>query len=573
VTVRQLNRLRKLTASALVGVEIGSFAVRAAEVTVAGPRPSLRRFAQVDLPAGAVVDGEVMDVAAVSAALRRLWAEGRFSGRRVVVGVSGQRVIVRQADLPAMSEQDLHSALKFEAQDLIPIPTEQALLDFTVVNHLLPGDEGLPPQMRILLAAAHRDMVAGHLAALKGARLEPVAVDVAALAMLRAVPVATEDPLAGGSVDAVVSIGADLTTVAIRERGVARFVRILNVGGGSTHADSLPEPALVPGPNVANGSSGPAAVAVAERAPAMAPERLVRLVEEVQSSLDFYLAQADGDRIDLVLVTGGATQIDGVMAALTSRLSSPVRLVDPSLSLIIGRPGLTEDEFARAAPTLVTPVGLALWGAGTQRQISLLPAEVGRAKRTRRTQIAAACAAAAVVCAFGAVWASRSSQVARYRNQTAAAQTQVAAQQAQISALSGSLAIRATLTQRQQLYAGSLGQDADWIRLMQQVYAVQPEVVTLVSVGLAGSAAPAAAAGAPSSIGTLTISATTTAGLPAVANWIRAIQTNPALTGLSLTALSPGVGPLTGHVAFSATAKITDAALSQRFQDAAKAKP
>src|SRR2546423_2671084 len=117
-----------------IGLDIGSSAVRAAEVSLDGNRPTVHRFGQVALPAGAVVDGEVADVGQVADAIKRLWALAGFKSRSVVVGLSSQRVIVRQADLPQMSRDDLASALAFEAQELIPIPIEDALLDAAILQ-------------------------------------------------------------------------------------------------------------------------------------------------------------------------------------------------------------------------------------------------------------------------------------------------------------------------------------------------------------------------------------------------------------------------------------------------------
>src|ERR1700726_4908403 len=88
----------------LIGLDIGSSAVRAAELVSGHGRMRLQRFGQVALPAGAVVDGEVAEPDTVGRALKRLWAETGFSSNRVVLGVSGQRVIVREADVPLMPE-------------------------------------------------------------------------------------------------------------------------------------------------------------------------------------------------------------------------------------------------------------------------------------------------------------------------------------------------------------------------------------------------------------------------------------------------------------------------------------
>ena len=114
-----------------IGLDIGTNAVRAAEVSFGRGGPVLRRFGQVALPYGTVVAGEVVDVPAVSAALRRLWKEVGYSSRKVVVGVANSRVVARVSELPDMPDADIRSSLQYQVQDLIPIPLEEAVRKLT----------------------------------------------------------------------------------------------------------------------------------------------------------------------------------------------------------------------------------------------------------------------------------------------------------------------------------------------------------------------------------------------------------------------------------------------------------
>jgi type IV pilus assembly protein PilM len=114
----------------VVGLDIGTSGVRAAELTLGKSATTLDRFGQVALPPGAVRDGEVVDTDAVAAALKQLWTQAKFSGRKVVVGVANQKVVVRQVDLPWLPVDELRKSLAFQVQDYIPMPVEQAILDF-----------------------------------------------------------------------------------------------------------------------------------------------------------------------------------------------------------------------------------------------------------------------------------------------------------------------------------------------------------------------------------------------------------------------------------------------------------
>ena len=122
----------------LIGLDIGTNAVRVAEVE-AGTPPRITSFGQVALPLDAMREGEVVDGAAVTAAIQRLFKELSLRKGDVRVGIASPRVLVRTVDLPAMSEDDLAGALRFQAQELIPIPLDDAVLDFQQLESLPPG--------------------------------------------------------------------------------------------------------------------------------------------------------------------------------------------------------------------------------------------------------------------------------------------------------------------------------------------------------------------------------------------------------------------------------------------------
>src|ERR671925_2105427 len=116
-----------------IGLDIGSTAVRAAELTEGTP-PSVVRAAQVPLPPGAVENGEVRNVEAVAEGLRELWNRGGFKSRKVYMGVGNQRVVVREIALPTMPEKELRQSLGFQVQEFIPMPVDEAVLDYHVIE-------------------------------------------------------------------------------------------------------------------------------------------------------------------------------------------------------------------------------------------------------------------------------------------------------------------------------------------------------------------------------------------------------------------------------------------------------
>ena len=347
-----------------IGLDVGSTAVRAAELTEGSP-PSVVRAAQVPIPAGAVENSEVRDVGAVSEALRELWTRGGFKSRKAWMGVGNQRVVVREIALPAMPEKELRQSLGFQVQEFIPMPVDEAVLDYHPIEEL--EIEGRP-MLRLLLVAAQKAMVDTLVAAATGAKVEPIGLDLVPFALVRAVGATgagMELETTGG--EAVVDVGAHVTNIVVHAAGETRFVRILPSGGrditvaiarGLSVDDEVAE-RLKRG-EVVEGSG-----ATPQQALDIAMQRATQFVDEIRSSLEFYTAQTQGARIERLLVSGGGSKLEGFIDILRQRI--PVT-VEPGrvFSRVGSQLSLSEEAQAEAEPVLATAVGLAIpWGGGS----------------------------------------------------------------------------------------------------------------------------------------------------------------------------------------------------------------
>ena len=349
-----------------VGLDIGTSGVRAAELTVGKGSATLHRFGQVALPVGAVRDGEVVDVAAVSEAIKHLWATAKFSTKRVILGVANQKVIVRQVDLPYMPEAELRKTLGMHVADFIPIPVDQAILDFhpleTVTN------ESGVRSLRVLLVAATRDMVMTALEAAKGAGLQPLQVDLTPFAVLRSLAqidhVGTQPGMQGGA-EAIVDVGATVTNIVIHQNGVPRFVRILLMGGDHV-TDAVSERLGVPFEQAVAvkqqlGMSPVRGEIVSEHPAARVIEAsATSFLEEIRGSLDYYLAQPASVPLQRVVLSGGGARLGGLAQRLAAASRLPVHPGAAMASLRIGKTGLTPEQLSYVEPQIAVPVGLAL---------------------------------------------------------------------------------------------------------------------------------------------------------------------------------------------------------------------
>jgi len=155
---------------------------------------------------------------AVAAAIKQLWAHTKFSSKKVIIGVANQKVIVRQVDLPWMPADELKKSLAFQVQDFVPMPVEQAVLDFHPIEELVSDSGGRV--LRGLLVAASRDMVNASLEAVQRAGLSPVMVDLTSFAVVRSL--ADADHLGAAGPDRA---GADGARRPRRRRRPARAAR------------------------------------------------------------------------------------------------------------------------------------------------------------------------------------------------------------------------------------------------------------------------------------------------------------------------------------------------------------
>jgi len=536
-----------------IGLDIGSSAVRAAEVVVDGQRRVVRRFAQVGLPDGAVAEGEVRDKAAVRAAVERLWQHGRFTSKSVVVGLGSQRAMVRQVEMPQMAANELRSALRFKIGEFLPIPVELAVADFAPLS----GSGGGGETCKVLMVAAQREVVVDEVATVEAAGLRVEAVDVSSLALLRAVGSQPSPGAASGGLEAVVGIGSDLLTVAVREGGIPRFVRTVALassygaqGGNDASA----------GPSDKGGSSGTARLSGTALAVGTASQ-VDSVVSEVRSSLEYLLSQSGSAVIDHVLVTGGGVMMAGLVERLSAAVGLPVVLAQASVQVDEAALGLDKEALTEAAYRWLTAIGLALWGTDAYGKPSLLPAEV-MARRARRRLTAGATAAVLMVAAvLGVASVDRVHAASSITSQINGYEQQSTTLQVRINGLGYVVRIPDEVASERALAEEALNGDIDWLGTLARIEHAMPAGVTLETLSLAKTSTNVGPPPTPGSlVGTMGLTAQTTRGANAVAEFIDRMSAVKGLYALWVTSTTN----TQGITQITASADLTTAVLSNR---------
>jgi len=319
-------------AQPLIGLDIEPSGIVAVQVHVNG-KISVERAVGVPLPPDVVRDGEVTDVPTLTASLAELFEQSGLS-KRVRIGVANQRIVVRRFELPPIPDpKELANAVRFQAQDEIPMPLDSVILDFHALGII---DTPNGPRQQIILVAARRDMIERVLEAARAAGLRPEGVDLSAFAMIRALA-----PAAGPVAERVLYLAiGGLTNLAVAEGSTCQFTRVIGGGVDQIVADvaercAVPLPtarqlvaACRPGearpsvdPDGEAETEAPSHQAVAQIALA---EGIHRIAAEVRNSLDFHHGQGVGGGVTRAVLCGPALDIAGFDRALSADLGMPI---------------------------------------------------------------------------------------------------------------------------------------------------------------------------------------------------------------------------------------------------------
>lgn len=499
-------------AQLVVGLDIGTSAVRAAELDVSSSRPVLLTYGQVGLPPGSLVDGEIRDGSAVTEALRRLWSNGHFSSSSVIVGIAGLRAITREIDLPFVPDNEVDSAVRFQSEEVIPFPPDQTILSSQVLTDYT-SPEG-DKMRRVLVAAAHADLVNGVIEAVEKAGLTVAGVDLISSALVRAIGAREESD----QPEAIVSVGAGLTVVVIHQQGRPQFVRTVGSGGNATTAAisaALDVPAYdAEGLKRRIGEEN-TQLQSAERA---AQSSMIDLVGEIKNSIQYFASLPGRAPVSKVVVTGGSSALHGLVPMLAIQTGLPVLTVSPLDRVNTSRLELTEAQADEVRPVLATPIGLALPEPDKGvKKFNLLPPEVVqrvRMKRIRERTLLGCAAVLVLLVAFG-VW--KLLQVHNAQNDVAALQSNIGALNAQVpkydQVVVANQAYTAGLTRRTSVLNAAI----DWPLVLNNLIGITPSGAQVKGFnGQSAASTTPGASGASSSSGSASSSAPTSVAIGTV---------------------------------------------------------
>lgn len=340
----------------MVGVDIGSSSVKAVELQGRGKDLQLLSLGFEALEADSVVDGQIIELNAVSNAISNIFNEHKIKTTQVAAGVNGHSVIVKNIVLPQMSDGELQESFAWHAEEHIPFDISDVNLDYHVMDRS--GDA-----IHVLMAACKRDKVANLKQTIQLAGKQPTIIDVDAFALQNCYEL-NYDPQPG-QVVALLNIGASTTNINILNGVRSVFTRDATFGGNQYTSLLQKELGLTfdQAESVKRGMPLPEGAEVRDVGPIMDTVSDI-LALEIQKTMDFYRATVeDGDSaVQKILVSGGGSKLTGLADFLARRFEVSVEMFDPFRKIKVDARGFDPDYMREIVPEMAIAVGLALRG-------------------------------------------------------------------------------------------------------------------------------------------------------------------------------------------------------------------
>jgi len=344
----------------VVGLDIGSSAVKAVEIKAAGKGYRVVAFGHEPVPVDSIVDGAIIDAGAVADAIRRVFdAKKGFKTKDVCASLSGNAVIVKKITLPVMTPSELDDSIAWEAEQYIPFDIQDVNLDYQIL------DPGTGPDsngsMEVLLVAAKKEKISDYTSVIAQAGRTPVVVDVDAFALQNAYE--ANFGLDPREVVVLMNAGASAVNINILQGDQSVFTRDISMGGNA-YTEAVQKELNLPFESAEQVKKGiPVDGATFEEVRPMLHAVTDNVLLEIQKTFDFFKATVSSEQIDRIVLSGGASRVDGFNDMLLDRFGVPVEDFNPFSAIAWDAKKLSGDPL-EVAPTAAVAVGLALRRVG-----------------------------------------------------------------------------------------------------------------------------------------------------------------------------------------------------------------
>jgi len=345
----------------LVGLDIGSQSIKAAEIKISKSGRTLKKFGLAEISPGLIEEGAINDPQAVADSVRQLFKTLNIKEKKVALSIGGYSIIVKKINLQKVSEEQLLETIHFEAEQYIPFDINEVNLDFQILGE----SEINPDQMSVLLVAAKKELINDYVNLVQMAGLIPGIIDVDAFA-LQNIYESSYSPTSDGMEDtdllatALVDIGASKTSLNILKGSSSLFMRDISFGCNvinqkiASQCDCTVEEAERVKRETLSSPLSP------KQLSAIVSEATSEWTDEIRRALDFYYSSFPDDRIGRIILSGGGARIKKIKERLVAETGADVEIIKPFGNMNTSDDGFDASYLEQIAPQAAIAMGLAL---------------------------------------------------------------------------------------------------------------------------------------------------------------------------------------------------------------------
>ncbi|MBU3949324.1 MAG: pilus assembly protein PilM [Proteobacteria bacterium] len=340
------------TKNQLVGLDIGSRILKAAEIVETKKGLRLKKFGTIEIPSGLIEDGTINDSEKVAEYIRQLFKDNKIMEHNVAVSIGGFSVIVKKIYVQKMDEIKLQETIQFEAEQYIPFDISDVNLDFQILGE----NENNPNQMSVFLVAAKKEMINEYINLVQMAGLNPCIIDVEAFALQNIFEFNYDET---NENIALIDIGASKTSLNILKGFSSLFMRDVSLGCGQINQKIV----SLAGCTIDEAEK----IKLGNKDDKISNEDLKEIISsvvsdwcaEIKRALDFFYSTYPDDAITKIILSGGGANIIDFRQLLSMETSAEVELIDPFSQLELAD-SLDSLYLKKIAPQAAISVGLAL---------------------------------------------------------------------------------------------------------------------------------------------------------------------------------------------------------------------
>jgi type IV pilus assembly protein PilM len=337
----------------LVGLDIGSRSIKAAQIIDSKRGPTLKHFGIMDIEHGAIEEGTINNPESVADSIRQLFKSSDIKESNVAVSIGGYSVIVKKINVQTMAEEQLQETIHFEAEQYIPFDISDVNLDFQILGE----NESNPNQMNVFLVAAKKEMVDDYINLVNLAGLNPCIVDVEAFALQNTFEANYDNQ---DDNIALIDIGASKTSLNILKGTSSVFMRDVSLGSGQINQKimSLIECNFEEAEQLKYG----------DNPDRLSPEDLKGIVSsvvadwctEIRRALDFFYSTYPEDQIKQIILSGGGANISEFRQLLATEASTEVESINPFQNFHLEKKSFDDGFIKQIGPQAAISMGLAM---------------------------------------------------------------------------------------------------------------------------------------------------------------------------------------------------------------------